>query len=607
MTKDTKVGVSKRSVVIAGTFATGIALGILAVVAFQNIIPQNERPPLDIAQAESNETGTKSDIGLSSLNPGGDGQIEEIFKHKSVFDQYRALHATLSPATEHELIDWWIQSKKIERASHREIAQQVILRYLTAINPQQAIQYLDDVTVFERDSLLMTVFSEWGVSNLDSAIEAAVDLISPQRTIALQAILEIRDDLSDSQRRSIALQLDGEETYLKLIGDKQAAQSIAEPEDSWNILLNDNVYDRQQLQALAVVVEAWFDQAGFEVLSNIYSDAEDFRIKANMTRIIAQIDPNGALDYTRGLEDAEQKWFLSYEIVREWARTDALAALAAATTFEPPSVASELETAISYRWAGSRPFEAIENIEAVSVNARVVTLQIAFANIARTDPSEAIAMLSSVENSVGNTSTILASIVSEWSSQQPSVATDWVIDNFVREDPQRRMLLEEALPTLALEDPNKAFELALAQPESEGTALGLDFLVFRTIARQGDLELTKTLLPQIRENSEIYAYSELAEVLVETGKTDEAFKLGKGLEEELRQFFYQRVVQDWTWEDPKNLFESLEELPSKELKSKAAERLIANNEWKPLLTDEEIEHAKTFLIAEDKGRKSPFE
>ena len=598
---------SKRVLMIRGTFATGLAVGILAVVVLQNIFPQGENSTQDVALVEIDQISTKSDNSLSLTNTVGVGQFEEIFKHNSVFDQYRALHATLSPATEHELIDWWIHSRTIERRSHREIAQNVILRYLAAINPQQAIQYLDDVSVFERDSLLMTVFGEWGVSNLDSAIEAAADLIIPQRAIALQALLEIRDDLSDSQRRSIAMQLDGEETYLKLIGDKQAAQNIAEPENSWYTLLNDNVYDRQQLQALAVVVEGWFDQVGFEVLSNIYSDAEDFRIKANMTRIIAQIDPNGALDYTRGLKDAEQKRFLSYEIVREWARTDALAALAAATTFEPPSVASGLETAISYRWAGSKPFEVIENIEAVSMNARVVTLQIAFANIARTDPSEAIAMLSSVENSVGNTSTILASIVSEWSSQQPRIATSWVLGNFAREDPQRRILLEEALPIYALENPTKAFELALAQPVSEGTALGLDFLVFRTIARQGDLELTKTLLPRIREKSQINAYSELAEVLVETGKTDEAFKLGKDLEEELRKFFYQRVVQDWTWEDPKTLFESLEELPSKELKSKAAERLIANNEWKPLLTEEEIEHAKTFLISDDKGRKSPFE
>ena len=573
-------------------------MGVFAAIVVKNIDSRNEHTSLEVAQVEIQQSSTKSGERNSTKSNIEAGQFQEIFNHRSITEQRKALYTTLTRSSEQELKKWWIESEKIERPSHRETAQHVILRNLTAINPQEALRCLDDISIFRIDALLKTVFAEWALSQLDGAIEAATTLSSPRRNIALQAILKTRDDLSDSQRHSIAMQLESEETFLKLVSDSNASKRLAEPAESWGILLNDDVDDFLQTESLASVAEAWHAQAGLGVLSNIYSDVEDYRVRVNLVNVIAQLDPNGALDYTRGLVDENEQSYLSHTIVREWARTDALGALSAVSNYEPSLLASGLEFTLVLTWARTKPYELIENVEALSMDSRVTPLELAYGKIARRNPLEAIAKLGAVEDYVGNTSTILTNIVDNWAAVQPNVAADWVLTNFSREDPQRRMLLEQVLPSLARQDPNQAFELAMEQPAANRGS-ELEYFVFRQITREGDIELAKKLLPRVREESKVFAYGDIAEALVEGGKTREAMQLGTNLEDEDRRHYQEYVVYLWSNSDPKNLYESLETLPTSELQSEAAERLIWKNQDTPVLTDDQIEHANTFIQPDD--------
>ena len=103
-------------------------------------------------------------------------QFAEVFQHRNVFEQNKALHSVLSSASEEELGDWWIQAQRIERNSHRKIAQDAILRHLTAISPQTALTYIKEMSTFQSEELLRSVFSEWSILQLDEAIEAASSL-----------------------------------------------------------------------------------------------------------------------------------------------------------------------------------------------------------------------------------------------------------------------------------------------------------------------------------------------------------------------------------------------------------------------------------------------
>ena len=594
------LSVSKRILVIAGTFATGLAVGILAIFAFQSMRPQKEHSPQDGAQGEIEQTSTKSANSLLSTSSGGVGQFEEIFDRDSISDQHSALHTTLSQATEQELKRWWTESKKIARDSHRKIAQQVILRNLTAKNPQEALRHINEVSIFQTDEALTTVFGEWAVLHLEGAIEAASTMVSSQRNVALQAILETRDDHPEDKLRSIARQLESEDTFLKWVSDTKVSKNIETPEESWEILLKDDVDDALQMETLVIVATTLYEQVGFKVLSKIYSEIEDYTSQRHLLRIIAQKNPIGALDYTRGLAADYDKLNLSTIIVRDWAKTNAQAAMEAISTLESSSFSSTLEDVVVTTWARTTPIKVIENIESISEQYRLSTLETAFATLAREDPMNALTTLSSVESYVGNTSSIQKKIVAEWSYLDPNAAADWVVNNFSDDDSQRRALLIEVLPRLVHLDPDEAFALAIAQPTiNEG--VNLDYLVIRELASTGNVDTVKKLLPHVKENSRAAVYGTVGELMVRESQTEEALELGEDLTQEQRSYYHVRVLSLWATINPKNLYESLENLPTSSIKSRAAMILIVGNRKQPLLTDDQIEQARTLLNSDDEA------
>ena len=590
----------KRTVLMGISFATGLTLGVVAVITIQNFGPLNNQATYDIAQNEVQQYSTQNGRSDAITNTLEIGQFQEIFSHRSISTQYEVLHSTLSRATEQELQDWWIQSQNIERENHRKIAQSAILQNLTTLNPQEALRNIEDVSKIHAEVLLKSVFSQWSISQLDGAIEAANTLSGTDRNIALQAILETRHDLPESKLQSIAKQLGREEHFLKLLSDAEAFNTLDKPEKAWDVLLNDEVDDSLQLESLAVIAKAWQEHVGFEVISNIYSDIQDFGSQVQLVKAIAQVDPAGALEYTSGLVAEYDKLNLSSIIVREWAKTDAKAALTTVSTFEPSSFSTLLEKDIASIWARTLPNEVIDSIETIPEQFRLSTLESAFASIARRDPMEALGQLSLVENYVGNTTSLVQKIVLEWSFKKPRAAADWVANSFTQDDPQRRTLLMQVLPRFARQDPNQAFKLALEQPTpSEG--ISLEQLVIGEIARVGNVEIAKKLLPQVKESAKASVYGIVGQAMVRESQAIEALELGNKLDEQQKKYYNIQIMSLWAATNPKNLYESLEDLPTSDLESRAALHLILVNRRQPVLSDDQIEHARTLLNSDDQA------
>ncbi|MXW07837.1 MAG: hypothetical protein F4X56_08805 [Gammaproteobacteria bacterium] len=577
---------------------TGLIMGVLATIAIQNLGTQNKNTVQDVVPSEKQQASTSGTENDSKSRAFKKARLSQIFKYDSILDQRVVLYSTVAAAQEQDLKEWWIQSKEIERKSHRETIQNAIVRKLATINPYETLGYIDDVSNFQSDALLHSIFSEWSVSQLDEAIEASNALSYPRRKVALESILETRDDLSDSRRRAIAIQLEGEETFLKLVSDREAAQSIKVPEESWEILLNDDVDDYLQTESLAIVARAWRDQAGFKVLSNIYQ-MQDHRIRFDLVNAVARLDLAGALNYTRGLVEENEQQYLSTIIVREWASEDAKTVLDVLSTFEPSSLASILENEAANTWARISPLELIENVDSISEEFRLYTLETAFSELAKGDPIDAIARLSSVENLVANTSTILDGIVFRWSFREPLAAAEWVVNNYGLRDPRRRMLLERVLPRWARINPIQAFELAIAQPTAN-EGLGLEHLVIGEITQDGDIEIALKLLPQVTEHTRQVAYTDVGLAMVRASRTEEAVELGTDLDGEQQQWYYRRVFNSWAQTNPKSLYETLGNLATNELKSGAAMQLILSNRITPLLSDDQIDEARTMLSDEAK-------
>ena len=592
-----------RSSSIGISFSAGLVLGILAVVAIHFFSQQNERSTGD--GVKHIVTSPASDSNASAADKIGLGQFKEIFNYQRMSEQYQALHSTLSKATEQELKDWWIHSQKIERGSHRKMAQSAILQHLTKMNPEEARRFSENVSKFEVDALLESIFGQWSVSNLEGAVNAATRLSGAQRLVAAQTIVETRDDLSDTERLSIARQLEGEEQYLQSVSDTLASQSIADPEMAFDILRTDDVADSLQTESLSIVVDAWFEKIGFEVLSNIYTEFEDSsrdsdRVRRHLVRRVAQTNPAEALEWVRTLPEGRKQSFLANVIVGAWASTNPEAALTAAATFESTSLVSELETTIAGSWAATNPSGFIDNFEKIPEESRGFSLPIAFQLLAHQNPSQAIAKLKTVETRIRSVSMLERFIVNAWTVQDPDATAQWVLKRFAVDDPQRLRLLRIVIPNLVRQDPNRAFELAIAEPTPVRGAR-LENSVISTIAQDGDIELAMKLLPRAKERDAL-TYADIGVALFRESRTEEALELGMDFSGRDHQTYYRKIFYEWVKADPKDLYESLDGLSSKSIRSSAASELIVRNRSNPIFTDAQIENIENFLIAEDEAR-----
>lgn len=597
---------SKRIGLIGVSLAAGLILGVFAVFAIQHLMPKDKQSSQDAARGGSQQTSTNStdDSGTAVAK-----QIAVVLQNLNVSGENITLYSNLYRASEEELGEWWIQSHSIERKLRREIAQDAILRRLTAINPQTALTYVEELSTFQSVEPIRSVFSEWSILQLDEAIEAATTLSDSQRSIALEAILDTRDDLPDSRRRTIAIQLDGEEAFLKRLSDAAAFKSMADPIESWEILLNDEVTDYLQLDSLIMVAEAWYEQIGLDVLLKIsQSEFDDLDAQRRLLSTMARVDLAGALDYTSGLAVHNLGQFLSKIVVSEWARIDARAALEAISTFESVSLVSVLEQEIAQVWAQTNPRELIENIEMISEEIRFPALETAFGRFARQDPLDAIEKLSMVEEFVGNTSSIIVPIVSAWAFKEPEAAAEWVVNQYSPDDPQRRRLMQSVLMLIAPKDPDRAFELATAHPSQTGGGYPLDLVVIRTVAFNGDIDAAKKLLTRVKETEDHHnAHAEVGEAMIVQGQYSEAVELGRELSERKQLDYFNRIASTWARNKPTVLYKYLEDLPTSNAKSRAAFHLIWANTREPVLSDEQVATAKTLLGSHEKASVEAME
>ena len=231
-------------------------------------------------------------------------------------------------------------------------------------------------------------------------------------------------------------------------------------------------------------------------------------------------------------------------------------------------------------------------------------LEVAFAYLTREDPLGAINSLRSMEDSVGNTSTILHRIIEQWGMLHPEAATNWLLNDFDQEDPfLLHSLLEETLPSLALQDPKEAFEIALQQPTpAHALAFPLHLRVIWHLTRHSNVEQAISLLPRVREDSKASAYESVASALVDKGQALEALEMGSDLNPQQQQRYYGLVFQQWAWTNPTDLYEALEDLPSNDAQSlqsfAALELLTRRFSRDQVLTDDQLERARSFLNSE---------
>ena len=180
----------------------GIVVGLLlSITAFylvraggnSNESIVDEQSPFNSPQWTSHNYGPNFNSDLNTLVAYGSSisEMQRLGKFLGTLDKERLLDLVTASSTE-------------TIADRQHAVQQMLFEYLVQLSPNDA---LENIWLFgepRRNELLKVVFVNWSARDLEPALSEAMRLEPPYRGLALTAILESVDDLSDEEMSKFA-------------------------------------------------------------------------------------------------------------------------------------------------------------------------------------------------------------------------------------------------------------------------------------------------------------------------------------------------------------------------------------------------------------------
>ncbi|MCY4144391.1 MAG: hypothetical protein OXG08_11995 [Gammaproteobacteria bacterium] len=542
------------------------------------------------------------EIEVDSSSPPSERQriqtLSDLNQFMSPFERSFSLHVLSTNSKEQQLVELLEESMDIA-SQHQSVAQSVLLQRLAQLNPQRALTQVEALNVRYPSSLVSKVFGEWAHTNVDEAVAHASSLEENKKHTAMATILLERSDLSDEKRVQIARQLGNEQYAINLIMQEKASDSTFDPEEVWNELVGQIEVDSNQSRSLSDLALRWVEQSGVEVLDQVAESITDVESRANIVMsvlsTVAETDPQTAFQYALTI-DYDRHNMIRSGVVGLWARRDPKAALDAVSQVEVSGLRRRLEESVVRTWAYQKPHELLKDLNSLEERLHETAINSAMSAMARHNPDDAARFVASMENSTSKTAAA-GSLAVSWSHQDPESALEWVLNEPGVQD-AKSQLLQQIIYSVVDADPRLAMETALEQPIKEGEH-GLEAAVIAVLVFS-DFDKALEFLPQVRAGpTKIAAYGSIGGGYIENGETEKALDLAKRLPESSRTAYLQALMPQWAVADPKGLLDSMDQLPSDEIKSKAAMLLTTYNRWEKSLTDEEIESVKKFLTEED--------
>lgn len=422
---------------------------------------------------------------------------------------------------------------------------------------------------------------------------------------------------NDQNRPSVGMNSGNDPAAIDTTTDNyNPSQSVSSPEEElptsspetdgdfereWNSLVNDTLDDASQLDSLVRIAKDWFARDGFKVLSQISDSLSNFSSDEILHSVVAAVigqEFQKAFEYSVSLTVDEQSG-LTAVIVQTWSSSNPEEALDALSDVDDTSLKSALEQVVLNSWAAKDPHALLERINLLPEKLRLIAIDGAILEIARTSPMDAINQLDTLRSYLTDTSAIDTKIIEIWSDLDPEAALTWVVSKQGSKHAYRgEHLIGVVLEHLVQKDPHQALQLASNQPiENEGRPL--EAYVLNLIANDGNVEVAIGMLPQVREEQRVAAYQGIGLSLVRNANSDKVLELAQDLSETEQMEFFRQVISVWATFETQSLFESLEQLPSDDVRSRAACELIVQHYSRPRLTDDQVDSLSSLLNEED--------
>ena len=527
--------------------------------------------------------------------------LEDLSQVKSYFERTVALDELLQNGTVESLQALLEQSNRISSIHWRNTVQQAIFHRLATLDPLVALEQIDEMPIEAQQPLIQVIFQEWSLANLDQAIEQATQLNHRNKLSALEGILISTEHLPKEERRAIARRLGNEWFVVEKIELENGLELFEDPEREWNDFLSHNnnnldSLDAAQSKMLVYIAMAWVARDGIEVFATIRESlSTQYPLLETISSVVNKLVPHNpqvALEmaaYVEGITHRQREELVS-EILVPWADIAPQEALDAANQVEGPHLRRLFQTLVLETWAAKDAKTLLGLIKSLPADLQGIAQEKALIAMAKTTPMDAVELLSEISD-VQRFQIVTEAFAIQWAQQDAFSALNW-IEGDERLVAAREHLTKKVISELAKTDPQLAFQTALKYPpDSEDE--GLEAQVVRSLAFGGDIDQALSLLPQTRVGAtRAKAYQSLVSALLlvdeETQRSHDAVDLfiHAVSVDSVEDLGF--MLLDFSLSAPLILFDSIDDLPSKELKRKVAISLLTHNEEKGVFTEDQL-------------------
>lgn len=549
------------------------------------------------SQASTTDSTEENPI-LTNLQ---DVELDMLSDSVSSFEFTSTLYLLLVTKAEDELLRFLQQSMSIESKIARNVVRTLVFERLADIDPHMALEHVLDLPGQHRIESLETVYREWALSDLDAAIAAGIELAYPLSNVALQTILQTRNDLSDEMRGDIGSRFGDNYSVERVIAEERSWLNTKKPEEAWNKAIEDEEQLTQRVGLLVNIAEDWWQQDSEGFLKNIVDSIEfssdqwssdEYVVLRILVQALAEHSPQDIFEQAANL-DAPCKDALLYAISQHWSRFDPQAALETSFEYETDDRHKTLTRVAATAWARTNPRELLAISSSLAQPAQVIAMEEAILAIGRLDRDEGLRLLLDAQSKGFDGANIVGTFFSDWTKEDPQTTIQWILTNQELQKHERERILKVVVGSLAPNNSSLALEVARSQ-HSDSAVFDLETELIRTLAR-ADIEAAISLLSEIRPVSKLTAISLVGGTLVHANRPSRALELGNSLSENQQLDYYTGLFHQWALYNPIQCMDSISSLATTDLKILAAKALTQTHASNPVLSIKELDKVKKYL------------
>lgn len=574
---------ARRSLVfVSVSFLMGVLVATLTFVIVTNAkdgqrkrlpVLVSQDGPQSLASGVGVTTGKRSKDDSTLLDIESDFSFEHLLQLPGEFEQKMLLYQYVGGLKKPQIFDLFERSMEIGEVTKRQSMQSVILERLVSLDAERTLALVQNLGGADQQIYLGAIFGTWAKLDLRAAVEGAVNLPIIKRELAVDGILEARTDLSQSEVEEILRQLGIEETYIYArFGPRRYDQDL-DPRIAMRELKERPLRDHnKQFFAVLDTAIVWYEVEGLaampEIFDSLGNEPGKFHLMQRLVRRTIVDDPKGILNIVDQLGDKDDQVTLTREIFESWASIDLEAALKTAEELDGLTGTSEHRRYVYHEWATNDPYAVLNQIDHLPRNTARRVKHAAIRTIARESPRSAIQFLEQIEDGMERYE-VTSSIAHAWSDLDPKASIEWILS--LHEGSNAESFLPFAVLRLAQVDAEAAMDIAAAQKGALRTQLEAN--VVKTIART-DVADAFRAVEELPDERQLDVGKALGRDVVRYAP-DQVIRFGNRLDSASQYSYYNSVLTPWLIFRLDFLIEEIDQLPTKEIASLAAFRVIS--------------------------------